>query len=71
MERAVVNQYIKAIKDLGAEIIDAKTTGRNHYKLVVATHGKTRFFTASNSSSDHRHMKNFAADVRRWLKEIQ
>lgn len=71
MERAVVKHYIQAVENLGAKVVETQTTGKGHYKFVVSAKGRTRFFIGSNSSSDVRNVKNFAGDVRRWIRTIQ
>lgn len=71
MERAVVKPYIEAVRELGAEVVGTTMTGKSHYKVVVSSRGHTRFFITAGTPSDKRGVRNFAADVRRWMRTIE
>ena len=62
--------YLDVFEELGAKVDRLERTGSTHYKIIVTSHGKTRFFVAPFSSSDNRSIKNFRADVRRWVRSV-
>jgi hypothetical protein len=65
-----VKPYTELISELGCEVTDISVTGSCHYKIAVTSQGKSRFFIAPFSGSDRRGLKNFRADVKRWMKSI-
>ena len=69
--RQNVSPYFKVFDDLGVEVVDTTVTGSNHYKFIVTSGGNRSVFIGSRSSSDHRTIKNFKSNVKRWKKSLQ
>jgi len=63
-----IQPYLTVFTELGATIDRLERTGSTHYKIIATSNGKTRFFVAPFSASDNRALKNFRADVKRWVK---
>ena len=68
--RGYLKTYLRALDDLGVEIVGTEVTGSNHYKITVTADGNQQFFIAGFSSSDHRALMNFRAMVKRWRRSI-
>jgi hypothetical protein len=63
-----LRNYLDIIYKSGCEIEDVSPTGNNHYKIRVTSCGNKRFFIVPFSPSDHRALKNFNSDIKRWVR---
>jgi hypothetical protein len=63
-----LRNYLDVIIELGCEVDDVCYTGSSHYKIQVTSSGNKRFFIVPFSASDHRALKNFNSDIKRWLR---
>lgn len=70
LHRQNIKPYLEALRELGLEVVSTEPTGKSHYKIIVTSKGKRRFFVASRSESDSRSLKNFRALARRWKRSI-
>lgn len=65
-----IRPFLQVFDDLGVEVVDLTSTGSCHYKIEVTCGSNRRFFIAPFSSGDHRAIKNFTADVKRWKRSL-
>lgn len=63
-----LRNYLDILDKSGCKVEDVYPTGNNHYKIQVTSRGNKRFFIVPFSASDHRALKNFNSDIKRWLR---
>ena len=61
--------YRSALKTLGVEWHTVRK--HKHPIIEVAHHGKTKRFTGSCTQGDHRAVKNFTGQIRKWIKKVE
>lgn len=69
--RQNVRPYFKVFDDLQVEVVDTSVTGSSHYRFLVTSNGNRGTFIAPRSSSDHRALRNFKSQVKRWKRALQ
>lgn len=57
--------------DLGAVIEDTSISGGSHIRFLIRLGDVRRIFFAPLSCGDHRGLKNFRSDVRRWARGLK
>lgn len=68
--RRRIKPYLDVFNEFGCQLMDIESTGSCHHKIYVAKGPDQRFFIAPFSGSDHRGLKNFRSDVRKWVMEL-
>lgn len=70
MAKKTLREYQRIFEDLGVEFVE-KFSGGGHIHYTVVHLGKSRQFTFSASSSDHRNLKNNRASVARFKRDVE
>ena len=65
-----MKEFHRIFDDLGLPVLGTEMTRSGHYKITTECEGDRRFFVAPYSPSDHRAVKNFDAEVKRWKRSI-
>ena len=71
MTKKTLKEFQAILEDLDLPILSTESTGSGHFKIRTQHQGRSHFFVAPASASDHRAMMNFRATVKRWKETVQ